>query len=147
MKQIGAKGIYKEMKKIENRNFDKDQIVSALVKMRIEKFATTKTMLDFLMNDLDYCQTRAYDYIKISKEKVSEIFKEEWELSFANAQARLEEMIEVTRNEKFRLEAQKELNKLLGLHRPQKIDITTDGSQIMPSEVVVKIINGTQIND
>lgn len=133
------------MKKHEN--WDRQQIVSALVKMRVEKFATTKTMLDFLMKDLGYGQTYSYELINQSKEKIQEIFKEEHEQSFSNAIARLEEMIETTKNEKMRLEAQKELNKLLGLHKPQKIDLTSDGSQLIPQEVIVNIIHNDKTDD
>lgn len=120
------------MKNNENnkKEWDKEQIISALVKMRVEKFATTKTMLDFLMNDIGYAQTYSYELIKISKARLNEIFKEEHEESFSNAIARLEEIIETTKNEKTRLEAQKEMNKLLGLYKPQRVDITTDGKSI-----------------
>jgi hypothetical protein len=128
------------MKKSEKKDWDKEKIVMALVKMRVEKFASTKTMLDFLMNDLNYAQTYAYELIKASKEKVHTIFKEEHEESYANAVARLEEIIETTKNEKTRLEAQKEMNKLLGIHRPQRVDITTNGNDIQINEVIVKII-------
>lgn len=121
-------------------DFDKDQIILGLVKMRVEKFATTKTMIDFLMNDLGYGQTYAYELVKISKNKIREIFHEEHEQSFAAAVSRLEEIIETTKNEKTRLEAQKEMNKLLGLYKPQKVDLTTNGKDLAINEVVVKII-------
>lgn len=128
------------MKKHEKTEKDKEQIISALVKMRVEKFATTKTLLDFLMNQVGYGQTYSYELIKLSKERINLIFKEEYEESFHNALARLEEIIETTKNEKVRLESQKELNKLLGLYRPQKVDITTNGKDLGVSEVIVKII-------
>lgn len=130
------------MKKHEKKDWDKEEIILALVKMRVEKFATTKTMLDFLMNEIGYGQTYAYELIKISKSRINEIFKEEHEDSFHNAMARLEEIIETTKNEKTKLEAQKEMNKLLGLHRPQKVDITSNGKDLQIGEVVVKIVNG-----
>ena len=127
------------MKNHEKKDWDKDKIVSALVKMRIEKFATTKTMLDFLMNEIGYAQTYSYELIKISKERINEIFREEHEQSFHNAMGRLEEIIETSKNEKTRLEAQKEMNKLLGLYKPQKVDITSDGKAI--NEItIVKLI-------
>jgi hypothetical protein len=128
------------MKNHEKKDWDKEQIISALVKMRVEKFATTKTMLDFLMKEIGYAQTYAYEMIKISKTRINEIFKEEHEESFHNAIARLEEIIETTKNEKTRLEAQKEMNKLLGLHKPQKVDVTSGGKELSINEVVVKII-------
>jgi hypothetical protein len=119
---------------------DKEQVIMALVKMRIEKFATTKTMLDFLMNQLKYGQTYAYELIKLSKLRINQIFKEEHDESFVNAMARLEEIIETTKNEKVRLEAQKEMNKLLGLHKPQRVDVTSNGKDLQIGEVVIKII-------
>jgi hypothetical protein len=134
------------MKRSEREALDPEQIVMALVKMRIERFATTKTMLDFLMKDLGFGMTRSYQLVNEAKEKISEIFKEETEQSFNNAVGRLEEMIESTKNEKMRLEAQKELNKLLGLHKPQKLDLTSAGEQL-PTEIVVKIISDGQTYD
>jgi hypothetical protein len=119
----------------------------ALVKMRIEKFATTKTMLDFLMNQLNYGQTYAYELIKLSKIRINHIFKEEHDESFHNAIGRLEEIIETTKNEKTKLEAQKEMNKLLGLHKPQRVDVTSNGKDIQIGEVVVKIINNNETGD
>lgn len=129
------------MKNHEKKDWDKEEIILALVKMRVEKFATTKTMLDFLMNDIGFGQTYSYELIKISKLRINEIFKEEHEESFHNAMARLEEIIETTKNEKTRLEAQKEMNKLLGLHKPQRVDVTSNGKDIQIGEVVVKIVN------
>jgi hypothetical protein len=127
-------------KKTSDLERDKEQVIMALVKMRIEKFATTKTMLDFLMNQLHYGQTYAYELIKLSKLRINHIFKEEHDESFHNAIGRLEEIIETTKNEKTKLEAQKEMNKLLGLHKPQRVDVTSGGRELSINEVVVKII-------
>jgi len=128
------------MKNHEKKDFSKEDIIMSLVKMRVEKFATTKTMLDFLMKEIGYAQTYSYELIKISKTRINEIFKEEHEESFHNAMARLEEIIESSKNEKVRLEAQKEMNKLLGLHKPQKVDVTSAGKELQIGEVIVKII-------
>lgn len=129
------------MKKNENKNeFDKEQIILALVKMRVEKFATTKTMIDFLMKDLGYGLTYSYELVKLAKNRIREIFHEEHEQSFSNSVARLEEIIESTKNEKTKLEAQKEMNKLLGLYKPQKVDVTSNGKDLSISEVVIKIV-------
>ena len=116
--------------------YDKDQIIMALVKMRIEKMATTKTMLDFLMIELKYHQTYSYELIKLAKSKIQEIFAEEHEESFQTYKARLEEIIETTTVEKIRLEAIKEMNKLLGLYRPQKIDVTTGGEKLNQISII-----------
>lgn len=132
----------KNNEKAKELGYDKEQIIAALVKMRIEKFATTKTMLDFLMKDLEYGQTYSYELISESKKRINEIFKEEFDEAFSNSVARLEEMIEGAKNEKTRLEALKEYNKLLGLYKPQKVDVTSNGKDIGVTEVVVKIMKG-----
>lgn len=125
-----------------NAERDREQIIMALVKMRVEKFASTKTMLDFLQNKpFSYKDSYAYELIRECKKRIEKIFKEEHEESFHNAIARLEEIIETTKNEKTKLEAQKEMNKLLGLHKPQRVDVTSNGKDIQIGEVVVKIIN------
>ena len=121
---------------------DKENLIMALVKMRVEKFATTKTMLDFLMaKPFNYRDSYAYELIRESKKRINQIFKEEYEQSYHNAMARLEEIIETTKNEKTRLEAQKEMNKLLGLYKPQRVDVTSNGRDLQIGEVVVKIVN------
>lgn len=132
------------MKNDENREWSKEDIVLALIKMRIEKFATTKTMLDFLMNKLGYAQTYAYELLKISKARIEKIFKEGHEESFYNAVARLEEMIEETKSERHRLAVQIEMNKLLGLHKPQRVDITSGGKEMAITEVIVKIVKAEE---
>ena len=57
------------MKNHEKKDWSKEDIIMALVKMRVEKFATTKTMLEFLMNQIGYAQTYSYELIKISKSR------------------------------------------------------------------------------
>jgi hypothetical protein len=75
------------------------------------------------------------------------MFKEEHKESFENAKARLEQMIEVTKNEKIRLDAIKEMNKLLGLHKPQKVDITTDGDKINTISVIKLVETKNENNE
>ena len=115
----------KEIKKGE-----KEQIINALVKMRIEKFSSQRTMLDFLMNQLGYKRTYAYELLDLARKRIGEIFKEEHEDAYEAAVGRLQEIIETTTSEKIRLEATKELHKLQGIYRPQRIDITSNGKTV-----------------
>jgi hypothetical protein len=117
----------------ENREIkkgEKEQIINALVKMRIEKFSSQRTMLDFLMNQLGYKRTYAYELLDLARKRIGEIFKEEHEDAYEAAVGRLQEIIETTTSEKIRLEATKELHKLQGIYRPQRIDITSNGKTI-----------------
>jgi hypothetical protein len=122
----------KEIKKGE-----KEQIINALVKMRIERFSSQKTMLDFLMNQLGYGRTYAYELLDLARKRIGEIFKEEHEEAYEAAVGRLQEIIETTTSEKVRLEATKELHKLQGLYRPQRIDITTNGKDITGIQIEI----------
>ena len=46
--------------KIKKNDWKKEDIINAIISMRTEKMATTKTILDFLMNDIGYGQTYSY---------------------------------------------------------------------------------------
>ena len=125
------------MNEEEIKRGEREKIILALVEMRVEKFASQKTMLDFLMNKLGYKQSYAYELMAESRKRITEIFKEEHEEAFSKAVARMEEIIETTRNEKIRMEAEKELNKLLGLYKPQRVDITTNGKDITGIQIEI----------
>lgn len=103
---------------------DREQIVMALVKMRVEKYASQKTMYEFLTKQLGYKQAYAYELLEVARKRIVEIFKEEHEEAFQAAVSQLQEMIETAKDYRIRLEARKELNKLLGLHRPQRIEVS-----------------------
>ena len=98
--------------------------------------ATTKTLLDYLMIELKYATTYSYELINESKKRIGEIFKEEHQDSYETAKARLEQMIEKTESEKIRIDAIKELNKLLGIYKPVKVDVTTNGESINKISVI-----------
>jgi hypothetical protein len=121
---------------------DRETLIMALVKMRIEKFATTKTMLDFLMAPpFNYKDSYSYELIREAKKRIIQIFKEEHAEEYQTYKGRLEEIIETTKSEKIRLEAIKELNKLTGAYQPNKVDITSNGNNLIPTEIIIKIID------
>ena len=111
---------------------ERDRIVQELIKLRIDKFASTKTMLEYLHIQYGYEQSYSYELIRLSKSEITKIFKEEHEDAFNNAVARLDELIENTKSEKIRLEAEKEKNKLLGLYKPvkQEIDVNVTAYKV-----------------
>ena len=115
---------------MEPQKREVDQIVDALVRMRLVKFASRKTMLEFLMNKLGYQTTQAYELIKKSKEKIAQMYAVEHGDAFDDAIARLDAMLEDEKSNKLRLEIEKEKNKLLGLHRPTKVDVTSNGKEL-----------------
>jgi hypothetical protein len=124
------------MKQGSKKGIDKEQIILQLIQMRIVQMATTKTLLDYLMIELKYATTYSYELINESKKRIGEIFKEEHQDSYETAKARLEQMIEKTESEKIRIDAIKELNKLLGIYKPVKVDVTTNGESINKISVI-----------
>jgi len=50
-----------------------EDIVNELVRMKVEKGTSNKTMLDYIYNTYAYKQTYAYDLIKKARVKIQEI--------------------------------------------------------------------------
>ena len=124
---------------------ERDRIVQELIKLRVEKFASTKTLLEYLYTQYGYEQSYSYELVRLSRQEITKIFAEELEESFNNAVAQLDEIIETTKNEKQRIEAIKEKNKVLGVYRPQRVDITTKGQSI--TDITVEIIYNKEKED
>lgn len=120
----------------EIKKGEKELIINALVKMRIEKFASQRTMLDFLTIQLGYKRTYAYELLDLARKRIGEIFKEEHEDSYDAAVGRLQEIIETASSDKLRLEATKELHRLQGLYKPQRVDITSGGEKLEGFKII-----------
>jgi hypothetical protein len=93
--------------------------------MRTERMATTKTILDFLMNDIGYGQTYSYQLIKESREKIIEIYDTNNISKVEEAMAQLETMLQRSYQKsdyKLSYNIRQELNKLQGLYAAQKIE-------------------------
>ena len=116
-----------------SRHFKKEEIVDAIVKMRCEKLASSKTIIkDFLMNELGYGSTYSYELYNLALQKIKEYYKEYNTAAIENSIAQMEEMMEEckkNRNYKQAFEIRKEINKILGLYI-EKIDITSGGQPI-----------------
>jgi plasmid maintenance system antidote protein VapI len=136
---------------------DREQIIMALVKMRVEKYASQKTQYDFLTNQLGYKQSYAYELLEVARKRIVEIFKEEHEEAFQTAVSQLQEMIETAKDYRIRLEARKELNKLMGLHRPVKVEVSGKvehqitgidiNIQYLPSQTPIEVTNLNETKD
>lgn len=108
--------------------YKREDIIDSIVKMRIEKGASTKTIIqDYLMGQLKFGQTYAYDLLKAAREKIVKIYETQ-NVSLANeALGHLESMYEDAikqKNNKLALEIRKEMNKLTGLYAAEKIEVS-----------------------
>jgi hypothetical protein len=126
-------------RKITKSKWKKEDIINAIVKMRTENMATTKTILDFLMNDLEYGQAYAYELIKESKNLIIELYKQDNISRVEEAIGQLETMLErsyLRGDYKLSYNIRQELNKMTGLYATQKIDITSGGEAITEIKLI-----------
>jgi len=110
----------------------REDLIQAVIKMKLQHCASQMTILNFLKNDTGMAQTTAYEIIAEAHKVIYETYKEWNKDMLENALADLEEQREsakLSKEKKLVLEITKEINKLKGLHI-QKIDHTTNGKDI-----------------
>jgi hypothetical protein len=126
--------------------FQKKDIIAALVKMRLVECASTKTLMDFLGNQLGYSKTTSYEYLKLMRESIKDQYSLLNPSMIEEAIGQYEEAIEMARQRKdWKLwnDLRRELNKIQGVYATEKIDITTNGKDLQITEITVNI----QYND
>lgn len=121
------------------KNLKTEEIVDAIVKMRLEKNASNKTILDFLKNELGYAQAYSYELLQAARKKIQEVYTRNIEEHLEEAKGQLEEMLEKATKKgdtRLMLQIRQELNKLLGLYSAEKIDITSGGDKITEIKLI-----------
>lgn len=116
-----------------------EDLVNGVVKMRVENGASNKTILDFLQNDLGYGQSYAYEILREARKKIQEIWDKNAEAHLEESKGQLEELYEVAirrKDMKLALQIRQELNKLMGLYSPDKVDITSNGQTISEIKII-----------
>lgn len=108
----------------------KEELIDAVVRMRVDKGCSSKTIIeDFLKGECGYKTTYAYEIYKLAKLKIVELY-DIMNKELANEQlSRLESLYEdaVRAGEKkLALEINKEINKLTGVYAAEKIEITSN---------------------
>lgn len=106
-----------------------EDIINNIIKMKIEKGASNKTILEFLQNELGYKMTMSYDLMREARKRIQVIWDKNYEAHLEEAKGQLEEMLEKAfkdKNLKLALSVRQELNKLMGLYQAEKIDITLE---------------------
>lgn len=116
--------------------YTKDDLIAQIIKLRLVENWSTKSILDFLQDDLGYGQTQSYEYIKWAKEEIKERYKRTNDAAVEEAIYQYEEMLEKAKSKgdiKLWNELKKELNKITGIYSTQKIELSGE-------------INGININ-
>jgi hypothetical protein len=126
--------------------YNKEDLIAAVIKMRLEEMASVKTIIDFLTEKIGMSKTTAYQYLNWAREEIKDQYDLMNPSKIEEAIGQYEEALERARMSKdWRLwnDLKKELNKIQGVYAKERIDITTNDTSI--NEVVIKII--TDKND
>jgi hypothetical protein len=103
--------------------FEKQDIINRIIKMRTQESKGSKSILDYLMNELGYAQAQSYNYMREANETIKEIYETNNVGMVENTISELESVLEYARNTnnyKLWLEIKKEINKITGIYAPEK---------------------------
>lgn len=108
--------------------YKKEDIIDAVVKLRIEKGASSKTIIqEFLMAQLGYKISYSYVLYGEARQKIVELYNTNNSELANEALGQLESMLEDAlkqKNLKIALEIRKEISKLTGLYKPERLDVS-----------------------
>jgi len=108
------------------KKYSKEELINSVIKMRLENMASTKTILSFLMTELEYGQTYSYEILKEARQQIQNYYKDLNSASLEEAIGQLEEMAEDAkrkRNYKLAFDIRKELSKIQG-HYTERIELS-----------------------
>lgn len=108
-------------------SYTKDDLIAHIINLRLVENWSTKSILDFLQNDLGYRVTQSYEYIKWAKEIIKERYQATNDAAVEESIAQYENMIEKAYNSgnyKLWSELKKELNKITGIYAAEKIELS-----------------------
>ncbi len=108
------------------KKYSKEELINSVIKMRLENMASTKTILSFLMTELEYGQTYSYEILKEARQQIQNYYKDLNSASLEEAIGQLEEMAEDAKrkkNYKLAFDIRKELSKIQG-HYTEKIQLS-----------------------
>lgn len=120
--------------------YDREYLVNKVAMMRI-KGKSTRFLLEFLEDKVGIPRSTAYTILKDAQQVVTEMQEKSIEDAYSDAIARLEELYDDSKDKRTKLNIQQELNKLQGLYKPNKVDVTTNGNDLNFSELIIKIVD------
>lgn len=120
--------------------YDREFLVNKIAMLRIEG-KSTRFLMEFLQEKVKMGQTTAYEVLRDAQKIVTQMQEKDIEDAYADAIARLDDLYEKTPDKRVRLQIQQELNKLQGLYKPNRVDVTTNGKDLSINEIVVKFVD------
>lgn len=108
------------------KEFKREDIIDAIVKMRIEKMASTATIIQWIKDEFGYKTTYTYELYKEARKKIVELQTLNNLAHLQESISQLEELLEDAKRKKdnrLALDIRKELSKLQG-HYTQKVEVS-----------------------
>jgi len=106
--------------------YKKEEVIDAIVEMRVSKSMSIKNVIDFLMKDLGYGQAMSYNYIKMAQDIIKERYRDINNVAVYESTAQIEDMMQyamTNKNFKLWFELRKELNRMQGNYN-DKLQVT-----------------------
>jgi len=129
-----------------SKKYDREYLVNKIAMMRI-KGKSTRFLLEFLQEKVGMPQSTAYTVLRDAQENINQMQEKKIEDAYADALARLEDLYEESNDKKTKLNIQQELNKLQGLYKPNRVDVTSNGKDLNFNELVIKIVDSKSDED
>lgn len=132
----------------EKSKYTKEEVIDAVVDMKLNKSASTKFILEFLKNELGYSQSQAYEYLKWARESICETYNDKNIAAVEESIGELESVMQYARtnkNYKLWFEIRKELNKVRGVYAADRIEVTGKIDHSITS-IEVNIIDSNYID-
>jgi len=126
-------------------------LIEELFILRIERGFTERMIKDYLMSPpYEYGLRNVQIYLRYLRKYIMENVVFDRDETFKKQKEYMETRImqfQQQGNDKLWLEATKEYNKLLGLYESQKIDITSNGKDIIPQVIYLNLPTEDGTND
>jgi CHAD domain-containing protein len=127
--------------------YDREFLINQIAMMRI-KGKSTRFLLEFLQNEVGMGQTTAYEHLRDAQQVILKMQSDDLEVDFAEAIAQLEEEYDACKDRRLRYNIRQEINKLKGLYKPQRVDVTTNGKDVNITGITIEIVNKKEdLND
>ena len=135
----------------EKAKYTKEEIIDAIVDMKLNKSASTKFILSFLQTELGYSQSQSYEYLKWARESIAETYNDKNEGAVEEAIGELESVMQYARtnkNYKLWFEVRKELNKIRGIYAAERVEVSGKiDHKITGMDVSIVYTNAIDITD
>lgn len=129
----------------------RQDILNDLFDLKIKRGFTEFQLREYLMSPpYNYSLRNTQIYLKLLREYFTDVLKEDREYSLNSTIEKLERIEQDLLNDKDRrlsLEYRKEINKLRGIYPTQKVDLTSNGKDIIPQVIYLNLPTEDGTND